>query len=408
MKRYVVLGMLVLGLLLLVQVFVVQADSGSYRVLGDRPINARACPQLNCAVVTTYAPGDVLEVLDTVEGDTVSGSNQWQHLKFGGQDVYVHSSLVAPVSAKEAGSAANSTEPLSTTGWVRYEGNGISIEAPPGWENLSGDEDMIRHLIASSGSDVPYDVLYAHYSNAMFLTEPNIPLIVSVYMVTAGWEQALAMERMDMVNYLRDEQYEFIETAIVDLPVGKMLRVHYGNRSSSSAPLRNEVLEYLVYQDRIQYDLWVYSDRGLSAEAVQVFDAMASTFQISDTAATRHALNLPAGAAKRGQNSSTIKHSQGQFWFYIGDAGEILTLSLTTTDPALHDPYARMIVHAPNGEVIAVVEGALEGGRPQIVGLELPEDGAYEIEVYIFGEYKTAAYKLVVTSGGGKVTFDVM
>jgi hypothetical protein len=54
MKRYVGLGMLVLGLLLLVQVFVVQAESESYRVLGDRPINARACPQLDCAVVTTY------------------------------------------------------------------------------------------------------------------------------------------------------------------------------------------------------------------------------------------------------------------------------------------------------------------------------------------------------------------
>lgn len=405
MKIYLRSALLVFCLILLVGQFsLVQADSGDYIVQGERPINARACPQLNCAVVTTYAPGDVIEVLETVEGDAVSGNTQWHHLRFEDADVYVHSSLVAPASSD----LADAQDAVSTTNWVRYQGMGMSIEVPSDWENLSGDESYIRYLIANSSSEASTDVLYASLSTSLFFMEPDTPLWISVTQQSYGSDYPLAMLRMDVVNYLREQSYGFIETSVEDLPFGKALRSHYARQEKGSSRLSEETIEYQFYQDRVMFDLVIYSEREMKSETVQLFDAVVKTFEVSDPPSIRRALAAAAGDATKGQNSATIKLGQNHFWFYEGDESEVITVNLVSADPALEKTFARLVVRAPSGEVIAEAADNLSNGAPRIVQLELPEGGRYEIEVYIFGEYKVAEYKLIIVSGAKWLTTNEM
>jgi hypothetical protein len=78
----------------------------TYIITSQQSVNGRTCPQLTCTVVRTFAPGEELTATEIVAGDTVNGNDQWPHVSLDGEDLYVHSSLAAPMT--KAG-----TEPAS-------------------------------------------------------------------------------------------------------------------------------------------------------------------------------------------------------------------------------------------------------------------------------------------------------
>lgn len=405
MKRCLLAILMVLAILLPASRAIAQDDSNTniYVVGGSQPINVRACPHLNCAIVTTLPSGSTVTVLEKVQGDQVSGSEWWYRTSIGGTDAYIHSSLIAPQSVGEAGQGVleGYTNPAASTTWVRYEGTGMSIEAPPNWENLTADEDYIRMLIMNSDEALSSDVLYAEYSNYMILAEADLGLMVMVQVVSQGFEVPPYISLMNTTRYLKDSGYEYVETSLVDLPAGRAVFAHYGKRSGSSQPLSNECVEYLLYRDRVLYDLYIFSYdyKSVPEDSLPVFEAMVKSFEITSPSEVRHALSFNAGAAREGENSGTIRSRQAQLWTYDGQAGELMTISTNTNSSELRQMTAILLVRSPSGEVIAERNYGLSNRTPQIQQLELPETGIYEIEIHAYGSFQPSTYKLNIRLG---------
>lgn len=85
----------------------------TFYALGS-PINARECAQLSCAVLHTYSYGDVVDVVRSTTGDSVSGTGIWYQAIYNDQTVYVHSSVIAR-SLPTAQPASSSSSSGSTT-----------------------------------------------------------------------------------------------------------------------------------------------------------------------------------------------------------------------------------------------------------------------------------------------------
>jgi hypothetical protein len=66
----------------------------TYSIFSNQGVNARSCPQISCQVVFVLSPGDVVQPISTVIGDTVSGSSDWYQIVVNTDEAYVHSSLV--------------------------------------------------------------------------------------------------------------------------------------------------------------------------------------------------------------------------------------------------------------------------------------------------------------------------
>jgi hypothetical protein len=200
-----------------------------------------------------------------------------------------------------------------------------------------------------------------------------------------------------MVTYLRKQTFQVIETSFVGLPAAKALRYHCANRAAGAKTLTNETLGYAFFKDRIEYYIEIFNEEGLPQSIVPVFDAIVKTFEITGTADLRHALSFSAGVSRQGENRGKTRIGQGQLWTYAGKAGDSLTISIASLP--LLGQYARLIVRDPSGNIIAENEGSLTLRGPWIEQLKLMETGSYEIEVYIFGDYKPSDYKLVISFG---------
>ncbi|MDE0609259.1 MAG: SH3 domain-containing protein [Anaerolineaceae bacterium] len=94
-------------------------------VVAPAQANARSCPRTTCGIVTSFARGAAVNVLQAVSGESVGGSATWQAVRHGSQVVYVHAPLLsrsrpAPVSApvRQAGSGQGqaSVPPTAVSG----------------------------------------------------------------------------------------------------------------------------------------------------------------------------------------------------------------------------------------------------------------------------------------------------
>ena len=64
-------------------------------VVAPSHANARSCPRTTCKVVTSFARGAAVNVLQRVSGESVNGNSTWQAVKHGNQVVYVHAPLLS-------------------------------------------------------------------------------------------------------------------------------------------------------------------------------------------------------------------------------------------------------------------------------------------------------------------------
>lgn len=87
-----------------------------YYVAGSQVVNARECPERDCAVGTTYQPGEMLTMTGEAEGETVGSSDIWYVTHEG---YFVHSSTVSntrPQSASQpSGSDSNPSSNIAVS-----------------------------------------------------------------------------------------------------------------------------------------------------------------------------------------------------------------------------------------------------------------------------------------------------
>lgn len=87
----------------------------SYEVINGNGVNARSCPELICEVIVVLAPDTVIEVIETITGATVSGSDVWLVFLVAGERAYTHSSLVSQISTSTpTASPTRPSRPTST------------------------------------------------------------------------------------------------------------------------------------------------------------------------------------------------------------------------------------------------------------------------------------------------------
>lgn len=93
---------LFLCILLLISTAIAKAQEGViYVVNASDPVNVRACPSTNCAVVTRLQPLAEFMGLEIVEGTMVSGSYRWLHLTYEGADGYIHAAFAEQITSGE-------------------------------------------------------------------------------------------------------------------------------------------------------------------------------------------------------------------------------------------------------------------------------------------------------------------
>lgn len=66
-------------------------------VIGSTPAKARECPRLDCKQVTTFQPGEEIQVIGIVSGQPISDNGDWLRVLHNNSVVYVHSSLASPI-----------------------------------------------------------------------------------------------------------------------------------------------------------------------------------------------------------------------------------------------------------------------------------------------------------------------
>ena len=66
-----------------------------YYVIAQVSANARSCPRTSCNVVTSFARGAAVNVLQRVTGQSVSGNTSWQAVKHNNAVVYIHAPLLS-------------------------------------------------------------------------------------------------------------------------------------------------------------------------------------------------------------------------------------------------------------------------------------------------------------------------
>lgn len=153
-----------------------------YVVTSRQAVNARTCPRVTCGVARTFAPGEALLVNAVVEGESVSGSNEWLRISENGRDVFVHSSLAArspdSVEAEEEKSSAPGT--VNTSRWVERRIDSALLTTPRSWmtqTEILADEELIEALAEWYGmeTDELIEAIEADIANnasGLILTDP--------------------------------------------------------------------------------------------------------------------------------------------------------------------------------------------------------------------------------------------
>jgi hypothetical protein len=94
-------------------VFSVPAEETMYS--NRRGVRVRKEPHTTATVVTTLRSGAAVTVIDSVDGDKVSGSTLWYHVNTGMYTGYVHSSLLTSTVPGSAAPPATSGSSGSTS-----------------------------------------------------------------------------------------------------------------------------------------------------------------------------------------------------------------------------------------------------------------------------------------------------
>lgn len=113
--------------------------------------NVRSCPNTTCDVVTTLSSGEAITTYGTVDGQTVSGSSEWWMIRYDGDIVYIHSSLVTGI------------QPVAPATSAAPSGGGSGGSGSTGGENSCNVSGRVT-CTAITSCEQAYACLAAGYS----------------------------------------------------------------------------------------------------------------------------------------------------------------------------------------------------------------------------------------------------
>lgn len=95
--------------------FVVQAqdDHTTQYIHTSRTARVRTCPEVSCEVIAHLPDGAAIEVVESVHGDTIGGSAEWEHVIVEGEHGYVHGSLTSEVAPAHSDTSVPPHNPSS-------------------------------------------------------------------------------------------------------------------------------------------------------------------------------------------------------------------------------------------------------------------------------------------------------
>ena len=98
----------------------------TYYVIASVSANARSCPRTSCNVVTSFARGAEVNVLQRVTGESVSGNSSWQAVKHNNAAVYVHAPLLSRTRPQ-----AQQAQPAQPAAAQPQQAQPAQVSAPP-------------------------------------------------------------------------------------------------------------------------------------------------------------------------------------------------------------------------------------------------------------------------------------
>jgi hypothetical protein len=209
-----------------------QEGSQTYVVTGSQPINARACPQLACAVVHTFDPGTVLAVSAVVQGDPLAGNDQWLQVAADGSTVYVHSTLAEVVPPPPTPGPITRSIVIDTAAWVEHTATGFALATPPGWidaDDLFANDlllESIAQLYAMDSDDFIQNVELTPETMDLSLIDLESGTICEVWHEDRGNGRLSPALLKEMLTFQFEQQGHTVTAADpVVLPAGEAVRL---------------------------------------------------------------------------------------------------------------------------------------------------------------------------------------
>jgi hypothetical protein len=263
-----------------------------YTVTAPQTINARGCPRTSCPVLRTFAPGDQLAVIEVTSGETVLDSDQWLHVNVDGVDLFVHSSLAAPVplSGRDASdySAPSESSSALTHDWITHTGVGYAVDAPPTWFDATDivlDEDNMAAAAEALGKDSEEDL----QAVTEICGEGGCDLVLADYGgkggfflmhvdIEAGMPHSVQFWKLALEEAFKDEGAEIISSEFTELPAGEAVRIHMMLKLVDE-PLELNYIVYLVMTGDRMYMLMFYLDSCCVEDSTAIVDGVAASFR---------------------------------------------------------------------------------------------------------------------------------
>jgi hypothetical protein len=272
-----------------------------YTVTGEQTINARSCPWLSCPVVRTFAPGDPLSVIEVTPGEVVLGSDEWLRVDADGVDVFVHSSLAAPVPAAGRDASEDSAPQASSSGdnaaeagaaeatrdWTAHSGAGYSLETPSTWIDVTeflydekylavvmeflgeGSEEGVQTLKTMCG-DGACDLVMAEFGGKSGL--------FMLHVDANGMPQSAQFGVNVFEQQFKSQGADIINSEVVELPAGEAARFHM-MLAIGVAQVEMEYIVYTVLTGDRMYLLIFYMDSCCVEHYSAIIDQVAASFR---------------------------------------------------------------------------------------------------------------------------------
>lgn len=215
----------------------VTAQEGmSYTVTGTETVNGRECPRLTCAVVRRLEPRTIINVVATVSGDTVFGSDQWVQVNAEGVEMYVHTSLVAPAAAAALPENSSPSIPaIDTSDWVSVQADDFQLLTPEGWTDVAdlitdkGFMGWVQQTFGDTEVEWYHETYESVQANtldlAMFEVRANGVLYVWHESLDSGNISSRALQRIVEAFLLDMEGSEIVRSDLTTVPAGEAVRV---------------------------------------------------------------------------------------------------------------------------------------------------------------------------------------
>lgn len=268
-----------------------QTDAKPYMVIGNKPVNARSCPQVKCPVVMSIQPGETVMVVDTVTGDVTLGSNQWYKVEMDGKTAYVHSALVKETALESTGESATSSK-VDTSNWAEYKGKDFSILFPQTWsdtfklyENKKYLESVAElHGMTPAELKAQIDAMKANGMVAMFYDPNTVTNIELEKIDTSDWANPPSLKQLRPAYKasMIERGSELISDELLNLPAGDCLHIHAKQAAKNGEwKVGTQLVHYFVINGNYLYVLSFYTSSKSFDQKDAIFEAVAQSLMFS-------------------------------------------------------------------------------------------------------------------------------